>query len=80
MCVIPAETDTNYQSGKQQLNQHSNRFSGHTVLEIQIICSMFGCAYPYNKQMIYEDRNETPPASKPVVLPVAWSEENVVKT
>lgn len=59
-CSIPAETDTNYQSGKQQLNQHSNRYPGHTVLKIQIICSVFGCAYPYNKQRhvikIYEDK------------------------
>lgn len=37
MCVSPVETDTNYQSGKQQLNQHSNRYPGHTVLKIQII-------------------------------------------
>lgn len=77
--------DTNYQSEKQQINQHSNRYPGHTVLKIQIICSVFGCAYPYNKQTcvikIYEDKMKRHGGSGARrVLPVAWSEENAVKT
>lgn len=41
-CDRPAETDANYESGKQQLNQHSNRYPGHTVLKIPIICQCLG--------------------------------------
>lgn len=52
---LTCETETNYQSGKQQLNPHSNQYPSHTVLKIQMVCLMFGCANPYNKHVFNKD-------------------------
>lgn len=52
MCVVLAETDTDYQSGKQQLNQHTNKVQVILYLKFRSYVQCLGVLTPTTKKKV----------------------------